>query len=116
MCVRVGVRLQVWHGAFRKMKELVTSFSRLTLSMSVFSVQLLSDLVKPEDGPGRKTPAVRALDAVSGSAVDQFDPTLRATFQALDNVQRGVTSLAFGLLWPLRGAAPERERSTFKAV
>lgn len=77
------------------MKEFVTSLSSLTLSMSVFGLQVLADVVRSDGTDRRQAPAVKALDAVSGSAVAQFDPSLRAAFRVLDTVQRGVTSIAF---------------------
>ena len=96
--VAIGRRRACLGQELTGMKEFVTSFSRFMLSMPVFGLQLMSDLLRPDDPPGRKGPAVRALDAVADSAVEQLDPSLRSAFRALDNVQRGVTSLAFSVL------------------
>jgi hypothetical protein len=82
------------------MKEFVQSFTSLTLGLSVFSLQLLGDMLTPA-GPGaHKAPATGALDSVTHATAEQFGSTLRATFRALDNVQRGATSLTFNILWP----------------
>src|ERR1035441_2084596 len=92
--VAIGRRRACLGQELTGMKEFVTSFSRFMHSMPVFGLQLMSDLLRPDDPPGRKGPAVRALDAVADSAVEQLDPSLRSAFRALDNVQRGGTSLA----------------------
>ena len=99
------------------MKEFITSATSLALSMGVFGLQVISDVMRNDEAPGRKTPAVRALDAVSDSAVDQFGPSLRATFRALDNIQRGITSMAFSTMSPLMSEMPgENPRPTFKTT
>lgn len=93
------------------MKEFVKSLSSLTLGMSVFGVQLLADMFEltPADEYTRaeqKAAATRALDSVAHAAVDQCGPVLRGTFYALDNLQRGMTALAFNVLSALRSDRP----------
>jgi hypothetical protein len=80
------------------MKEFAKSFASLGLGMSIFSLPLLSEILQPDDGDEPKGAATRAVDSITVAAVDQLGPTLRATFRVLDNVQRGMTALAFNAL------------------
>jgi hypothetical protein len=58
------------------MKEFVQSFTSLTLGLSVFSLQLLGDMLTPV-GPGaHQAPATRALDSVThATAAIRFHPS-----------------------------------------
>jgi hypothetical protein len=80
------------------MKEFAKSFVSLGLGMSIFSLQLLSEMLQPNEGDGPKGAPTRALDSITDATVDQLGPTLRATFRVLDNVQRGMTAVAFNAL------------------
>jgi hypothetical protein len=82
------------------MKEFAKSFASLSLGMSILGFQLLGQLLTPNEEDEPKGPATRALDSVTDATVDQLGPTLRATFRALDNVQRGLTAVAFNSLLP----------------
>ena len=64
------------------MKEFAKSLSGFTLGMSLFSLQLLVDMLEPSE-------TARALDSVTHAATDQLGSTFRAAFRALDNAQRG---------------------------
>lgn len=82
------------------MREFVKSVSSFGLGMSFLGLQLMQDMLTPREEGERKSPATRTLDSVVNATAEQFGSTLRATFRAVDNVQRGITGIAFDALWP----------------
>jgi hypothetical protein len=81
-------------------REFVKSFFSLGIAASLFPLKQLDNLLAPVEPGDLKNPATEAMDSVTSATLDQFGGTLRATFSALDNVQRGVVSLGFGLFRP----------------
>jgi hypothetical protein len=80
--------------------EFVKSFGSFTLAMSLLGLQLVQDVMTPTGRGEHKGPATKTLDRIRDTTADQFGPTLRSTFQVLDNAQRGAIALAFGAAWP----------------
>lgn len=87
------------------MREFVKSVSSLGLGMSFLGLQLMQDMLTPSGEGERKSPATRTLDSVVNATAEQFGSTLRATFRAVDNVQRGITGIAFDALWPYHASS-----------
>ncbi|MEO7649517.1 MAG: hypothetical protein ABIZ80_03550 [Bryobacteraceae bacterium] len=83
------------------MKEFLKSFSSLSLALALLPIkQMENSLARGESGDAPR-PAVKAMDAITKTILDQFGGTLQATFSALDKVQRGVIALAAPLMiWP----------------
>ena len=92
----------------RNMREFVKSFSSLMLAMSLFSLKQAQNAASPRDPGEGRGPAEKAMDSVTNATVNQFGETLRSTFHALDNVQRGVVGLGFALLFPFGGRGRRR--------
>lgn len=82
------------------MREFIQAVSGFTVSMSFLGLQLAADLLTPPERGQRKGPAAKRLEAVTNATAEQFGSTLRATFGAADNIQRGVTGLLFDMMWP----------------
>jgi hypothetical protein len=84
-------------------REFVKSFFSLSLAASLFPLKQLENMLTPTERGEHKGPATKAMDSLVNATVDHFGGTLKGTFSALDNVQRGVVSLGFGMLWPSSG-------------
>jgi len=74
------------------MRELTKSMVSYTWAMSVFGVQQTLNLLNP-NGQGA---GARAMRDVADATADTFGPTLKAVFQAGDNIQGGLVDLMFG--------------------
>jgi hypothetical protein len=70
---------------------------RLSWSLSLFGLEQMSSLLRPQAGVDR---AAAACDSVARSAEEQMGSTAQATFQAGDGLQRRLVDLAFDLLSP----------------
>src|SRR5437764_3509126 len=92
------------------MREFVKSFFSLGIAASLFPVKQLENIVTPTERGERTGPATKAMDAVVNATVDQFGGTLRSTFSAFDNMQRGLVGMGFDMLWPF-GERSRNERS-----
>ena len=77
------------------MKEFAKSFASLSLGMSILGFQLLGEILTPHEEDEAKGAATRALDSITDATIDQLGPTLRVAFRVFDNVQRGITAVAF---------------------
>jgi hypothetical protein len=89
-------------------REFVKSFFSLGIAASLFPLKQIDNLLAPVEPGDLKNPATEAMDSVTSATLDQFGGTLRATFSALDNVQRGIVALGFGLL-PSGSGARQRQ-------
>jgi hypothetical protein len=78
-------------------RELAKSIMRLSWSLSLFGVEQMSCLLRPQSELDR---AVSALDSVAHSTEEQMGPATRATFHIGDGLQRGMVDLAFSLFIP----------------
>jgi hypothetical protein len=82
------------------MREFTKSLFSYSLAASLFSLQQLQNLTTARREKEKEDPATKAFRSATKAAVDQFGGTLKSTFQALDNVQRGVISLGFSFVTP----------------
>ncbi len=79
------------------MRDLAKSMMRFSWSLSLFGFEQMSCLLRPREGVER---AAAALDSVARSTEEQLGPATRATFQAGDDLQRGMVDLVFDLFDP----------------
>jgi len=77
------------------MREITKSMLSYTWAVSMFSVQQMSNLLMPGDkrGGGKAT---SAFDQVTAATVSELGDTMRATFRAGDQLQRGIVDLMLG--------------------
>ncbi len=81
------------------MREFVKSSFSLGIALSLLTLKQTGNLFTASVGDGRST-ATRSLEAVSKATVDQLGGTLKSTFSALDNAQRGLVEIGFAFLFP----------------
>jgi len=91
------------------MKEFVKSSFSLGIALSLFALKQTETLFSTDGSQ-------KAIEAVSNTIVEQLGGTLRNTFSALDNVQRGLVEVGFGF-FPrgtrrVENAAPDDGRTT----
>ena len=79
------------------MREFVKSSLSLGIGLSLLTLKQTENLFRASNGDGRGASA-RSLDAVNKAAVEQLGGTLRNTFSALDNVQRGLVEIGFAFM------------------
>jgi len=80
------------------MRELTKSLFSCSLALSLFTLKQAQNLLTPAGSGEDAHPARKAFDAVTHSTTDQFGETLGSAFKMLDNLQRGLTGLAFSLM------------------
>jgi len=73
--------------------EFFKSFSSLSLALALFPVKQIESILTTDGGDYEHGPATEAMDSITHAVVNQFGGTLKATFSALDNLQRGVIAL-----------------------
>jgi hypothetical protein len=78
------------------MREFTKSLFSYSLALSLLPLRQMQNLMTPSKRDEDRGPAAKSFDALTGATVDQFGETLKSTFHMLDNVQRGLISLAFG--------------------
>jgi len=88
------------------MGEITKSLASYWLAVSLFSVQQIDNLLQA-DGELAERRSTRALETVVDATTEQLGDSLRTTFRMLDDLQRGVIGLTFGLLNPF----PRREQA-----
>lgn len=93
------------------MRELLKSFSSLSLALMLLPIKQMENALAPRGPDESRGPSVKTMDAITNTILDQYGGTLRATFSALDNVQRGAIEMGLALAWPFPGSSrPQRER------
>ena len=73
------------------MRELTKSIFSFSWAMSLFGIQQTANLMSPEK-------AVKAFDAVSDAAREQFSEVMQSTFNAGDKFQRGAVDMTLGTM------------------
>ena len=86
----LAVRLQLG----RAMRDFVQSCTTLAFSISLLGLELVDDVTFMDSHEFRGA-ATRAVDSVSKAALDHVGPRLRFTFNALNDIQRGVVGIMF---------------------
>jgi hypothetical protein len=97
------------------MKEFVQAVSSFTLGMSFLGLKLATEMLIPTERGERRGPATKTLDSVAHATSQQFGPTLRATYRAVDNIQRGIAGIMYEALWPGRGTVHETRHDHVKS-
>jgi hypothetical protein len=87
------------------MKEFVQALSSFTLGMSFLGLKLATEMLIPAERGERRGPATKTLDSVAHATSQQFGPTLRATYRAVDNIQRGIAGIMYEALSAGRGTS-----------
>ena len=88
------------------MQELAKSFSSAVLALSFFGWKQAQTLLGGISKDGRIDRTASAMNVLRDTAINQFSEDLRATYYALDNLQRGLITLAFSA--PAPRWAPSR--------
>src|SRR5215212_214318 len=96
------------------MQDLLKSFTSLSLALTLFGFKQGENVFYSADRPDRRSQATLSMDSLTNATVQQLGGTLRATFDAMDNLQRGFISLAANVLWPTGGHS--RGRSDYNRV
>jgi hypothetical protein len=82
------------------MREFIQSLSSLTIAASLYPLSQL----QTAPGTARKTRSsaapVGSMNTVTAAILDELTASCRSTFQLLDNLQRGFTGMAFGMMGP----------------
>jgi len=100
------------------MQDLLKSFGSLSLALTLFGLRQGENIFY-SDRPARRSQATISMDSLTAVTIQQLGSgPLRATFDALDNVQRGMIALAANVLWPTGGESrgrrdANRETETF---
>jgi hypothetical protein len=86
------------------MRELTKSMLSYTWAVSMFGVQQMTNLFASGNGKPLSK-ATAAFNQVTGATLEQMGDTMRATFRAGDQLQRGMVDLMLGGF--MRGCNPE---------
>ena len=89
------------------MGEITKSLASYWLAVSLFSIQQIDNLLHV-DGELAERSSIRAIETVVNATTGQLGDSLRSTFRMVDDLQRGVIGLTFGLLNPF----PRREQAS----
>jgi hypothetical protein len=73
------------------MREFTKSMTSYTWAMSMFGLQQVINVFRPER-------ATDSFNNVTKAAEEEFDNALKATFSAGDNLQKGLLDMTFGVL------------------
>ena len=95
------------------MREFTKSMFGCSLALSLFAMKQMANILTPRERGEHRGPATKAFDSVTQCAKGQFGSTLQSTFSAMNNLQRGVVDLMFGMFfpWTLPGGRRREKRS-----
>jgi tRNA A37 threonylcarbamoyladenosine dehydratase len=79
------------------MRQFTKSMMSYTWAMSLFGVQQAVNIFRPRGGGQQTHPSTEAFNNVTEATEDEFSDTLKATFRAGDNLQRGMVDLMFSV-------------------
>lgn len=105
------------------MRDFVKSSSSLMLALSLFGLKQIENLIAPRNRDGTRSRAAIAMNSITNVTVEQFGETLRGTFRAVDNMQRGLIGVGFSFYPPYWSAtrpsdrthpAPERSEASIR--
>jgi hypothetical protein len=98
------------------MKEFTKSFFSYSLATAFFGLKQIDNILSATPARGEKPPAVKSFDTLTKATTRQFGETLADTFQAADNVQRGMVEMAFNVFFPFAGSFISRTRREESSV
>jgi hypothetical protein len=79
--------------------EITKSLASYWLAVSLFSIQQIDNLLHMDSELAEKR-SIHALETAVDATTDQLGSSLRSAFRMVDDLQRGVIGLTFGLLNP----------------
>jgi hypothetical protein len=82
------------------MKEFMKSMFGCSLALSLFGLKQMANILTPSERGAYRGPATKAFDSVTHCTIGQFGSTMRSTFSAVNNLQRGMVDVMFGMLFP----------------
>ncbi len=88
------------------MRELTKSLLTFSLTMSLFGVKQLGNLLNPARSQATGLQMKEAFDSLSNVAQQQFGETFQETFQAGDEIQRRMIDAMYGFLESDRDRTP----------
>ena len=80
------------------MREFTKALFSYSIAASLFAVNQTANILNPRRG-------ARAFEAATRGTTAQLDATLRATFSAADNIQRGLWNAIFSFFLPSANGA-----------
>ena len=95
------------------MRDLTKSAFSLSWALSLFGLKQMTNILAPREGQSMDS-ATRAFEAVTEKTEEQLTDSLRATYRAGDNLQRGLVDAMFSFMTPLTSWT--RDRSGRSAV
>jgi hypothetical protein len=91
------------------MTEYLKSFSSMSLALALLPVRQIQTMLGPsQTDDGDDDPGVRAMDAITSSAIQNFGGSLLRTFCALDNAQRRAIAIGARIFARSRDRASRR--------
>ena len=94
------------------MKEFTKSLFSYSLAISFLGLKQIDNAFRSRQKGEHKSPAAKSFDSVTAATKEQFGETLTSTFQAMDNLQRGIIELTFSVLWPFGSSTRGRRDSS----
>ena len=95
------------------MREFTKSMFGCSLALSLFAMKQMANILTPRERGEYRGLATKAFDSVTQCTKGQFGSTLQSAFSAMNNLQRGVVDLMFGMFfpWTLPGGRRRENRS-----
>jgi hypothetical protein len=93
------------------MKEFTKSLFSYSLAITLFGFKQIDNMLgaPPVTGPNPKAPVIRSLDTVTNATTRELGDSLKAAYQAVDELQRGFVEFLFSAL-PF--ATPKKRRQS----
>ena len=89
------------------MRDLTKSAFSLSWALSLFGLKQMTNILAPREGQSMDS-ATRAFEAVTETTEEQLTDSLRATYRAGDNLQRGLVDAMFSFMMPLTSWTRDR--------
>jgi hypothetical protein len=89
------------------MRDLTKSAFSLSWALSLFGLKQVTNILAPREGQSMDS-ATRAFEAVTEKTEEQLTDSLRATYRAGDNLQRGLVDAMFSFMTPLTSWTRDR--------
>jgi hypothetical protein len=75
-----------------------------SLATTFFCLKQFDNMLSPSPPERLKAPVIESLDALTSATTAQLGETLKDTFHAADNLQRGLVELTFSMIFPFAGS------------
>ena len=94
------------------MKDFTKSMVSCSLALSLFGLKQMANILTPRERGQHRGAATKAFESVANSTKGQFGSTLQSTFSAMNNLQRGMVDMTFGILFPWTLPSGTRRQSS----